>query len=400
DSLLATTATFTVEGTYVLRLTGSDTALSASDDVTITVNPEASPISAPVLFDFGDAAYTTAGNWNNLTTSWAGSFITDAIDSDGLLTGISLSIDSGFTSTNGMGVDSGVIYPNTAARDSFYVENTQLATVVLDGLDISKTYTIRLFGSRAGAGNRGTLYTIGVESQLLDVTDNITTVIEFTEVMPELDGSIWLDVETDDGVGYGYLGVIELIEENGAVELWTSEDIGSVTAAGSATATATGFIIEGAGGMGPWQSSDLLHFAYISYTGDVTVTTRVDSVTAEHDESSSMIMMRPTTDDGSRFAAVGLEAVNGGTNSHRPTDDYVGNWPRDKLWGPVPPYWIRLQRVGDTFSSFLSPDGTTWTQLGTTSTVDMPDEILIGLGVYSRVGGTLTTAEFSNLIIE
>lgn len=36
---LATTATFTVAGTYVLRLTASDSQLSASDDVTVTVNP-------------------------------------------------------------------------------------------------------------------------------------------------------------------------------------------------------------------------------------------------------------------------------------------------------------------------------------------------------------------------
>ncbi len=36
---LQTTATFSVPGTYVLRLTASDTALSASDDVTITQTP-------------------------------------------------------------------------------------------------------------------------------------------------------------------------------------------------------------------------------------------------------------------------------------------------------------------------------------------------------------------------
>jgi K319L-like, PKD domain/SdiA-regulated len=34
-----TSATFSVAGTYVLRLTGSDTALSSADDVTVTVNP-------------------------------------------------------------------------------------------------------------------------------------------------------------------------------------------------------------------------------------------------------------------------------------------------------------------------------------------------------------------------
>lgn len=38
-NLPVTTATFTVPGTYVLRLTANDSLLSASDDVTVTVNP-------------------------------------------------------------------------------------------------------------------------------------------------------------------------------------------------------------------------------------------------------------------------------------------------------------------------------------------------------------------------
>jgi hypothetical protein len=38
----ATTATFSISGSYTLRLTASDSALSASDDIVITVNPSAS----------------------------------------------------------------------------------------------------------------------------------------------------------------------------------------------------------------------------------------------------------------------------------------------------------------------------------------------------------------------
>jgi PKD repeat protein len=38
-SVVDTTASFTAEGTYTLRLTANDSALSASADVVITVNP-------------------------------------------------------------------------------------------------------------------------------------------------------------------------------------------------------------------------------------------------------------------------------------------------------------------------------------------------------------------------
>ena len=43
------TATFSEPGTYVLQLTGSDSVLSAQDDVTITVNPATSSNAAPVV---------------------------------------------------------------------------------------------------------------------------------------------------------------------------------------------------------------------------------------------------------------------------------------------------------------------------------------------------------------
>src|SRR5439155_20461276 len=46
-SALNATATFSTAGTYVLRLTASDTALSSSADVTITVNPV--PDQTPVV---------------------------------------------------------------------------------------------------------------------------------------------------------------------------------------------------------------------------------------------------------------------------------------------------------------------------------------------------------------
>ena len=39
-NLVSTTASFSVYGVYVLRLTANDGGASASDDVTITVNPQ------------------------------------------------------------------------------------------------------------------------------------------------------------------------------------------------------------------------------------------------------------------------------------------------------------------------------------------------------------------------
>ena len=62
-----TSASFTVAGTYVLRLTASDTELSASDEQTVTVNPE--PPNAPPTVDAGADRNATIGVALNLNGS-------------------------------------------------------------------------------------------------------------------------------------------------------------------------------------------------------------------------------------------------------------------------------------------------------------------------------------------
>jgi subtilisin family serine protease len=52
SSARATTATFSVAGSYTLRLTASDSALSTSDDIVVTVNP-APPVNQPPVVNAG-----------------------------------------------------------------------------------------------------------------------------------------------------------------------------------------------------------------------------------------------------------------------------------------------------------------------------------------------------------
>ena len=62
-----TTATFSAEGSYVLRLLADDSALTASDDVTISVGPPTSILEVPVRGSFEDAE--ESGNGTVTTTS-------------------------------------------------------------------------------------------------------------------------------------------------------------------------------------------------------------------------------------------------------------------------------------------------------------------------------------------
>jgi hypothetical protein len=53
--------------------------------------------------------------------------------------------------------------------------------------------------------------------------------------------------------------------------------------------------------------------------------------------------------------------------------------------------------VGNVFSAFVSPDGTTWTEVGTPQTIPMTDPVHIGLAVTSHAPGELRAYEFDNV---
>ena len=57
-TLGSTTATFSVSGTYVLRLTAFDGALSTTDDLTVIVNPPSSVNQAPTVNAGSDQSIT------------------------------------------------------------------------------------------------------------------------------------------------------------------------------------------------------------------------------------------------------------------------------------------------------------------------------------------------------
>jgi hypothetical protein len=63
-------------------------------------------------------------------------------------------------------------------------------------------------------------------------------------------------------------------------------------------------------------------------------------------------------------------------------------------------YWVKLERIGNMITGYVSPDGTNWaaTDVGR---IDgpLPDTIYVGLVVCSHANGTLNTSTFSNVQI-
>jgi hypothetical protein len=61
-----------------------------------------------------------------------------------------------------------------------------------------------------------------------------------------------------------------------------------------------------------------------------------------------------------------------------------------------PNTWLRLKRVGDTFTGYRSTDGMNWTLVGS-RTVDLPDTVYFGMAVTSHNVAQAVTAQFRDL---
>ena len=174
---------------------------------------------------------------------------------------------------------------------------------------------------------------------------------------------------------------------------WKALDIGAVGAAGSAVAVGSGARIEGAGA-DVWGTADAFHFVYEPLSGDGVITARVASVEAVDLWTKAGVMIRSSLQANAAHAfmmvtpgkgiAFQRRAASGGTSAH--------------VAGPAAaaPYWVRLERRGQTVRASASRDGSSWTLVGESS-IALGTTAYVGLAVSSHRAGVLATAVFDSV---
>jgi len=165
--------------------------------------------------------------------------------------------------------------------------------------------------------------------------------------------------------------------------------------------TSTGSILMNGQGADIWGTSDQFRYAYKTLTGNGTIIARVHSIynTPGNDGwSKAGVMIRQSVEPGSTHAFMALISSSGNGASFQRRLTAAGDSANSDATSTVPkPYWVKVERVGDSFSGYISPDGVTWTQLGTAVTIPMTGSVLIGLAVCSHNSGVPTGAEFSDV---
>ena len=166
---------------------------------------------------------------------------------------------------------------------------------------------------------------------------------------------------------------------------WTSQDIGTVNSAGNAGTIGTGIKLTSAGN-DIWGTADSFHFAYIPMTGDGTIVARVATQESTHEWAKAGVMMRESLASNSSQVSVVLSPRHGAALFTRASTGAATT--STNTDGPFAPHWVKLVRSGATFTGYSSPDGITWTQVGTPMAIAMTNQIYVGLANASHVTAT------------
>lgn len=181
---------------------------------------------------------------------------------------------------------------------------------------------------------------------------------------------------------------------------WSSQDVGAVSAAGSASFDAGMFTVKGSGA-DVWGTADEFHFAHTTMSGDFSITARVVAVQNVSQWTKAGLMIRESLAPNARhgFAVATPSTVKGTAFQYR---DVAGGTSAS-VPGPAfaPPVWLKLVKRGRTISTYYRHNITDfWQLLNYQVYSGFADTVEAGLAVSSHVDGQLAAATFSDVVVE
>ncbi len=169
-----------------------------------------------------------------------------------------------------------------------------------------------------------------------------------------------------------------------------------------------------AGGADIWGTHDEFRFGYTKLAGDFDVSVQVLSLGKANQYTKAGIMARADLGESSKHVYFQIFPDNTPRNKNNggcefqyrmekggemkaiyPNPETAGN----KFDVDFPNTWIRLKRQGNKFESYMSKDNKTW-ELFSTFTMELPEELFVGLAVTSHNSDEYTEAGFADFKVK
>jgi len=320
------------------------------------------------------------------------------------------------------------VYLGTDPNAPALVDSVSEATYVPGDLEFGSTYYWRI--DEVNEADEISVW----PGTLWDFVTQEYAVIDDMESYNDEEGRIydtWLDGwvnETSSTVGYLQAPFAEtrivnsgsqsmpLQYDNGAAPFYSEaeKDLGALSLTGNGADTlrlfvsglAPGFVENADGtilmnGIGNdiWDAADQFRYVYRSLAGNGSMVARVDSLDASPNEwVKAGVMIRQDTSPGSQHSFMPITGGGGnGASWQSRVDEDQASVNADATDPVAAPYWVRIDRAGDSLTGFISADGESWTQLGDPREVVMDAPVLIGLALTSHNVNQATSAQFSNV---
>jgi RHS repeat-associated protein len=178
---------------------------------------------------------------------------------------------------------------------------------------------------------------------------------------------------------------------------WLDTDIGQVGTAGSATFSNGTFTVNGAG-QGIASNLDGFHYVYQQVSGDATIIARITNLQNPYFTPQAGVMIRESVHPDATNAFVYFDPNTASFHERSATGSST-TAQSTSFANPAYPYWVKLTRTGNNFSGYISSDGYNWTQIGTSQTIVMATNALIGLAVSNWSTGVVLTASFDGVSV-
>jgi autotransporter-associated beta strand protein len=384
--------------TYYYAVTATNGSGSSANSTQVNAVPApASPSSVTATAGNGQVALS----WT-ASTGATGYSVLRAISANGSYTTIASGVTGTSYTDTGLANGTTYYYAVAASNGSGSSSNSSQVNAI--------TAPAAPTGLTATADNAqvSLLWNSSTGAATYNVLRSTTSGSGYVAVASGLSGTSYIDTGLTNGTTYYY--VVTATNTGGTsansgeasgmpVALpspWATSDIGSTGAVGSASRSPSGvFTLTGAGA-DIWGSSDAFRYVYQTASGDCDITARVATLQNTNNAAKSGIMIRESLNANSTEAMTDITAANGLEFLRRTTTG--GSTGGVAVSGPRAPYWVRLVRSGNTFTSYRSSDGVTWTNVGSV-TITMASNVYIGILVCSHVNAVLCTTTIDNVIV-